>query len=478
VPLISAAAFDQISVVSDLHLGGAFGFQVFGQTDLLASYIDHLRQAGSGECALVLNGDTVDFLAEPGAKYFDPEGAIAKLNRMFGDASLVPVWEALRKFAATPKRHLVIILGNHDLELAMPWVRDHFLNTISGDDDSARSRIKLVLDGTGFCCTVGSATVLCVHGNEVDPWNLTDYEALRRLARDLIQGRPAMEEWVPNAGSKLVIDVMNDVKHEYAFIDLLKPEQTGAVRILLALKPDLRPMLRQVAEVAARRIWDQARRAVGLLSEDAAVESPAGQQDALTRIAVDQYQVAVKIDGLLDRTEKRFLDGADPMDLVYEQQSQQLGWWDALVSVVRQREPYEVAWEAIKELVNDKTFDINQADVDFQRIDESAGPEFDFVITGHTHLARMLSRTKGRGIYLNSGTWASLMRLTPKQLASPKDFQPVFERLSKAKTIADLGDLVWQRPTVVTVRSRNGQMQAALEEVTQKKGTIVLKRLG
>ena len=69
----------------------------------------------------------------------------------------------------------------------------------------------LAFDGAGFLCRVGNATVLCVHGNEVDDWNITDYETIRRAGRDLQQGR-SVEAWVPNAGTHLVIEVMNDIK--------------------------------------------------------------------------------------------------------------------------------------------------------------------------------------------------------------------------------------------------------------------------
>ncbi len=74
----------------------------------------------------------------------------------------------------------------------------------------------------------------------------------------------------------------------------------------------------------------------------------------------------------------------------------------------------------------------------FERIDELVGPEYDVVIAGHTHLARALDRSRGRGRYFNSGTWAGLMKLTPTQLQSPAAFKPVFERLRRSHTIAEL----------------------------------------
>jgi hypothetical protein len=47
-----------------------------GQPELLAKFIDHLRTDAAGECALVINGDMVGFLAQPSASAFDPKSAI------------------------------------------------------------------------------------------------------------------------------------------------------------------------------------------------------------------------------------------------------------------------------------------------------------------------------------------------------------------------------------------------------------------
>jgi UDP-2,3-diacylglucosamine pyrophosphatase LpxH len=475
--MIALPEFDQISVISDLHMGGPTGFQIFGQADLLAAYIRHLAKSPSGASALVINGDMVDFLADPDAAYFDPDGAPQKLDRIVDQKEFKPVFEALADYVRTPRRQLVITLGNHDLELALPWVEKHLLDLLSGGDAAPRTRITCAFEGTGFACKVGGAQVLCVHGNEVDTWNATDYETLRRIACDSVQGRTP-PEWIPNAGTKLVIEVMNDVKRKTAFVDLLKPEKEGAVRILLALKPELRSKLKAVAEVAAKLTWDGVRRRIGLLSdeEDGAQDGAPGE-DALTRIA-GRTHAAVDAEKLLNRTEAMFQQRTDPLDLVYGQGSQRLGWWDAMVAVVRQREPYEVAWEAVKELSDDTSFDVRQADSDFERIDALAGPLMDFVIAGHTHLARVVGRSKGKGLYFNSGTWASLMQLKNEQLKSPDAFKPVFNRLSKAASIPELGNLVMRRPTAVTVIKGGAGARASLDEVTLVKGKIVLKPLG
>jgi len=90
--------FDELYVISDLHLAGAKGFQIFGSTNELAAFIDWIRDRPAAKIALVINGDTVDFLAENGSKYFDPHGANEKLDRIVRDDSFKPVFDALTQF--------------------------------------------------------------------------------------------------------------------------------------------------------------------------------------------------------------------------------------------------------------------------------------------------------------------------------------------------------------------------------------------
>src|SRR3954463_12657654 len=77
---------DQLHVVSDLHLGGEPGHQIFDRGALLAATIDHLRERPAHlRVGLVLDGDIVDFLADPEARYLDPEGAVRKLEAIIAD---------------------------------------------------------------------------------------------------------------------------------------------------------------------------------------------------------------------------------------------------------------------------------------------------------------------------------------------------------------------------------------------------------
>jgi len=457
--------FDQVYVISDLHIGGLTNFQIFRQGSLLASLIDWLTQRDTGQrVGLCINGDTVDFLAEQSATYFDPVGATTKLDRMFQDAAFQPVWLALQRLVATPNRRLVLTLGNHDLELALPWVQEHLTRFLSQGKDEARGRVTLSFDGAGYCCQVGDKTVLCLHGNEFDAWNLTDHERLRRIGRDAVQGR-LVADWTPNAGTKLVIDVMNELKRRYAFVDVLKPEVEAVLPILWVLGEATRSRLNRVVAVSRRLTWDAVRKATGFLGPgEAPTNKPVELSEPLENTAyLPSFSMdRADNDRLLDWAEEQAAVGTEPLSLV-EGTSDRLGFGGALWDRVRGRSQDEQAWEALKGLAADSTFAVDREDDTYRRADEFVGQDVDYLITGHTHQARALPRRNGGGRYFNSGTWATLMHLTVEQLKSADAFKSVFQRITAARDLSSLSNLVDQRPTVVAIlKGADGITTAAL----------------
>jgi hypothetical protein len=197
---------------------------------------------------LVINGDLVDFLAEreeappfwnPFTK--NPEAACAKLQAIADrDASF---FRALGTFLAANHR-LVILTGNHDTELVLPPVRQKLKEIIGvkpGHD------YEFICNGEAY--QAGEA--LIEHGNRYDQWNVVDYDGLRRLSSGISRRQPVPNQFdfTPPAGSKMVSWVINEVKEDYKFIDLLKPETDVAVPLLLALEPGYRQILATVAKL-------------------------------------------------------------------------------------------------------------------------------------------------------------------------------------------------------------------------------------
>lgn len=480
--------FDSLHVVSDLHLGGAPGFQIFKAGETFRKFVDQLRISPPDKpdqrIALLINGDLVDFLAEDNSSAFDPAGAVTKLERIVGDPAFVPVWTALRAFVATKNRWLLINLGNHDLELALPWVREKLLSILAGDDDdAARGRIRLAFDGTGIRCRVGNrkigeeVEILALHGNEVDNWNVTDFERLRRMGLDLMLGRP-VDTWVPNAGSQLVIDVMNSLKRRFPFIDLLKPEQQAVLPILFALAPDQRDKLMAIAAVASRLGWDTFRRSTGWLGQaDPSLTGLPGTVDEISMLP-DHLRMGMSHQDfkatLLDDTENRFNQRVDPMTLVsLDQQGNYLGLTGAFGKWFGGSDPAEVLREALENLQNDESFNVKVEDDTFRRLDEKVGDGPTFVVAGHTHLERALPRKQGRGWYFNSGTWVRLIQLKPEVLNDKVRFRETFEAFRGNMAALDAKpDLVVQRLTVVHFSTDAGKAFGELQHVTIEKNKL------
>lgn len=459
---------DELQVVSDLHLGGREGFQIFASTRELAWLARQVAASKvAGTAALLVNGDFIDFLAEEVPRAFDPDGVADKLDRVLGDAQFKPVFDAFADLLATPRRLLIINLGNHDLELALPWVRERLTAALCRDSALARSQLHLVTDGTGVRAQVGGASVLCLHGNETDAWNVTDFEKLRRIARDRQYGLP-IENWVPNAGSQLVVEVLNAIKAEHPFVDLLKPETQAVVPVLSALNPALLPRLRELAGIAARRAADAARLRTGFLGAEG--PAPAAPADAAAPLPswTGSPSPEASARALMKQAEQAFAEGVSPISLVRASQAEQLGVWTAAWDWLRGQPTHEVLREALEFLDKDRSFDPATADDTFRQFDAKVAPEIDLLLTGHTHLARSLRRQRGGGHYFNSGTWARLMRITPELRKDKQKFKAWFDIVARG-SMADLDaspGVVMRLNTVVKIWTDDqGATQAELQQV-------------
>lgn len=474
--------FDELYIVSDLHLGGETPQrQIFKQGDVFADFVDKILAAPKKKSikqALVINGDLVDFLAEPDPKYFDLVHAANKLDRIFHDPSFVPVWNALRQFVASPNRTLIITLGNHDLELALPRIRHQLIQELTGGQASLSGRIWLAFEKGGFECQVGKANVLCVHGNDVDPWNATDFETLNRMGNDA-SFSAAASNWIPNGGTKLVIDVMNEIKAEYPFVDLLKPEEGGVVPTLLVLKPSLAPKIGDAVPAWLRSRYDQLRIATGFLSDELVnaelmrVDVPRSSTKVLDKMLGDTFGSGMpvvqgdnSIDELLGRAEERLRKGITPMQLSARTgEPEYLGTIGAIWNLVTFKGRSEVLREALEKLQHDRSFQILTADDTYRALDQKVSEATDFVAAGHTHLRRAIPRTKGRGFYYNSGTWVRLIQIETEMLSSSAKFQPIFESLQHGSmAVLDSNpNLVKLIPTAVYIGSSDKGVSGELK---------------
>ncbi|MEX3846241.1 hypothetical protein [Paraburkholderia sp. BR10882] len=354
---------------------------------MLAEFIDRLPgRSATADVGLVIAGDIVDFLAEETWLAFtsDPNAACAKLRRILDDTA--PIWASLRRFVEQRDGALTLMLGNHDIEISLPASRQLLRERLGG------GRIDFIFDNEAL--SVGP--VLIEHGNRFDEWNAVPHGALRRVRSQLSRGLPVQPEFPALPGSRLVVDVMNPLKRQYAFVDLLKPEDAGALPILAALGAggirDAWKFFQRFRD-ACRVDYDETREPLsaeyigaGDQSDeemfDLAMEIENGGDASQINAIGDAMRAASSAVSNLDRKVRR----------------------DALFKAIRGRASrllgaFEVDKEDDKYLTPART---------------AADAGFKVVVYGHTHLVkrvRLGDAASDWPVYLNTGTWADLMRM-------------------------------------------------------------------
>jgi len=472
--------YDQIHVISDIHMGGTLSFQILRETKRLANFIRWIaEQRAERQVALILNGDVIDTLAENTAGYIAIDDAVSTVDRIMNDQSFGQVWDALAHFVRQKGCTLIIVIGNHDIELALPVVQRQVLSRLAGQDPIARSRIEFSTMGAGYTCVVGNSSIYCIHGNEVDAWNYVRYEDLSKVARRMNAGRTLTpDEWEPNAGTKMVKDIMNAAKHKFAWIDLLKPETQAAVGTLLVLDPSQVAKINRIIPVIGQKVGSQ-REVNQRLSGDGIQQAPS-------------MPLNVTFEQLLGPNLTEGMSGRQTEDDLLLMAEQSLGMaatatgssttstlgtaqlaFDRFTGWLTGVSKDEALRRALKDwLKGDKTFDTRDEDDTYKEVSKSVGAGIDFVVTGHTHLERAIEMGGGR-YYFNCGTWIRLLRLNDSVLRDSASFKPVYEVLINGtmKAIDDArfgkqGDpFVMDQTSAVCISAEGGKVVGRLTHV-------------
>jgi UDP-2,3-diacylglucosamine pyrophosphatase LpxH len=439
-------------VLSDLHLGGppdpvdagARGFRLMTNSHVLVRFLRQL--SGQNACdqplELVINGDFVDFLAEPDP--LDPEQwiplrldapAAVEVLRVIARRE-ADVFAALREFVRAGHR-LTVLLGNHDVELAYPAVRRELELMLGANRPGS---VQFLVDGEAY--VVGDQ-VLIEHGNRYDAFNQNDNDGLREL-RALQSRREPHEGHVvvrTSPGSHMVASVVNVLKPDHPFVDLVKPETEALLPVLLALNPSARAHLRTVLGLRAQA--QRAGLATPLIPKQphhiAAMGTLAGSGmsplSAQASAAVPDQLYACLQQRLTDGLPE-FLEALDLQDLGRDDGGPQdiaRGWqpkldsalglmrllWDGHYHRFQKRLP--ALWHALRQLNGESPFDWRQPPDDEYGAAARAlhGNGFALVLFGHTHLARAVDMANGW--YFNTGTWADLIPFPVHFLNLPRD---------------------------------------------------------
>jgi UDP-2,3-diacylglucosamine pyrophosphatase LpxH len=422
-----------VYVISDLHLGGApaadgkLGFQICSPSSqqMAADFIDRLpKSTETDECQLIINGDLVDFLAEEPFEAFTADPVRARDKFLNIVKSTAPVWEALRHFVVDCRGTLILMLGNHDIELCLPSVRQALLQKVG------EGRVRFVDDNQAF--TLGP--LLVEHGNRFDAWNAVPYGALRRVRSQLSRRLPVTPAFPILPGSRLVVKAMNPLKIDYPFIDLLKPEDAAALPIAAAL-----------GAVGIKDTWEFYRN----FRRQHAVDYDENQEPIDPELIAgppstetDLYRLAADIEAGGDASQvssaKDLLAGA-------------LAQIDEKKRQLRRAALFK-AFRKMMDVHRD-TFDISKEHATYLKpAKRSAEAGFQVVIYGHTHLAKHIPISDdGKSVYINSGTWVDLMRVPDQVWASDE----AAARLALEAFVEDLEKSKlenWRRPCATYAR--------------------------
>lgn len=386
-----------VHVISDLHLGGAAAtvagpaFQMCSPRthSLLADFIDRLPGSDAKqESHLVIAGDIVDFLAELPFEAFtaDPGVACEKLARIFDTTTVI--WDALNRFSVHRAGVLTLMLGNHDIELSLPGVRQMLFDRVQGN------RVRFIYDNEAF--TLGP--LLIEHGNRFDAWNAVPHGALRRVRSQLSRKLPVAPDFPALPGSRMVIDVINPLKRAYPFIDLLKPETAVALPIAAAL-----------GSIHLQQVWS----AFGKFRASQAVDyneesgEPFAQNYVGAKRSSDEQLWIEAQEIARGGNEQRV--GA-MRDL--------LGRGAAIVTDKMRAARIDAVFAAFRKLadlrrLHREAFDVgSELDTYLKPARHSAEAGFKVILYGHTHLPKRVPLALPGGasaLYLNTGTWADVM---------------------------------------------------------------------
>lgn len=376
------------AVVSDLHVGDGGKLENFIYGPAFLRFLAELARRGSeanGRAELILNGDILDFLQIAPLSHGPWRDAVQKLDSAFAAHS--DIFDELGRFVANGHR-LVVLVGNHDIELMFRTLQEKFIERIAGGTPSCRERIVFPNDakldahrfqgwGQGpFVCRVSGVHI--EHGNQLDSVNCFDHA---KFYEDDVKQLLRLP-W----GSRFVLSVFNEAASKYRYLDKVR-SKVAAGLILWCLDPTLaQKLMPGFASLGAR--WVNAlsnyylnrqapvgggARAVGAGDESAFAVF--GEWAMALQAAVDFPVTAVPAGARGEPALKARLEllrAAVSKNTIAESKQADDGYADDAFAVAEQENAHTV-------------------------------------IFGHTHGARDISRAGKR--YLNTGTWIDRIEL-------------------------------------------------------------------
>jgi UDP-2,3-diacylglucosamine pyrophosphatase LpxH len=402
----------RIIVISDLHIGGK-PKPMLGHANLLVNFLDQLShyEPPTGETVeLVINGDFVDFLAiEPHSAWTPDEAeCVAKLKQAFEE--FCPVFDAISRCLSKVCR-FTLLLGNHDIESALPRVRRELLSRLGTNPHQC----LFYSDNQAY----RFGDLLVEHGNRYDSWNAIDYAGLRKVLSQASRLEPLADLTVC-PGSEMVERLISPLKEDYPFVELLKPETKIVPLLLTALEPSLKSDVKRLYRVF--NLWsDQWLRTrswipkISFGGEEliAAPSLSAGLPGDVRSAFADELAASAN--------EEQLVSVGGRLKSIWKKVRP-----DGIAAIVHSHGKIpdsqidRIQLALAKALEKDRTFDDDGPDgpyLDAARklchasVEGVVPPKI--AVMGHTHLVRQVNLGGGRW-YLNTGTWVDLIKV-PKE---------------------------------------------------------------
>lgn len=127
-------------IISDLHIGAGDHLDSFDEDRSFKYFLEAVGRHSGSE--LIINGDFIDFIAvilnDETARPLSRMGcteeeSLRKLDKVI--KAHPTVFSSLRKFVDRKGHRLVLLPGNHDIDIFWPGVRDRLREMIGGPDD-------------------------------------------------------------------------------------------------------------------------------------------------------------------------------------------------------------------------------------------------------------------------------------------------------------------------------------------------------
>lgn len=450
-------------VLSDLHLSATKEGGLYAGGDALLHLISRLAQKAT-PARVILNGDTFDFLAEEGELAIETPLLTATAQRLVKTEIGAALFRQLGRVLAN-QGQVIVRLGNHDLELALPAVQEQLRSALH-QPNAVAARLEFSTGDRPLLLDFGGVPVLVTHGEHDDPFNQVDYPQL--LASAEASGVLQSSFRYP-AGSLLMRKIVAPVRARYGlhFLDYLKPDFQGAALAAMAIAPEA------CRELFQRATWDIAWQllryspASVAFCADVAAEPSLGLAERVTDLTWDGHERSELTEWLLQPDEGVSFA---PAGLGEKVRGKLLDAGLAMYARVHRA----AAGSAGKDF-----FSLTPQSAEAKWATElGARHGAAAVLTGHTHAARFWHGADC--LYINSGTWIWLMRPPPPE-ASAEKWQAWLRELQQNPGVAPAADSLLRKEcslNVITVTTqRAGGARLALH-VCQENGTLQEVRAG